>query len=121
MSELTNNSQTELLESINEKLDKIFYIITNTTNSSSLTNNNIKILDNTDKTNLCVPDDVYWSNYKKSIIVYGNTRPIKEYIKKAGGKWNNKVKGWYFRSPKFNSWNPGIKNVEKQFSGSDSE
>jgi hypothetical protein len=97
-----DNKQTELLESINEKLDKIIQLLGNT---------------NT----LVVPDDVSWSSYKKSIIVYGNTRPIKEHIKKAGGKWNNKLKGWIFYKPKFDSWNPGIKNVEKEFSGSDSE
>tara|TARA_Y100000389_G_scaffold125562_1_gene122962 strand:+ start:3852 stop:4166 length:315 start_codon:yes stop_codon:yes gene_type:complete len=104
MSELAPKyqSQTELLESINEKLDKI-----------------IQLLGNTDM--LVVPDDVYWSSYKKSIIVYGNTRPIKEHIKKAGGKWNSKLIGWIFYKPKFESWNPGIKNVEKEFSGSDSE
>jgi len=103
MSELTNNSQTELLESINEKLEKIIQLLSNTTNT------------------LVVPDDVYWSSYKKSIIVYGNTRPIKEHIKKAGGKWNNKLKGWIFYKPKFESWNPSINNVEKEFSGSDPE
>lgn len=104
MSELAPKyqSQTTLLESINEKLDKI-----------------IQLLGNTDM--LVVPDDVYWSSYKKSIIVYGNTRPIKEHIKKAGGKWNSKLIGWIFYKPKFESWNPGIKNVEKEFSGSDSE
>ena len=104
MSELTNNSQTELLESINEKLEKI-----------------IQLLSSTNTNTLAVPDDVSWSSYKKSIIVYGNTRPIKEHIKKAGGKWNNKLKGWIFYKPKFDSWNHGIKNVEKEFSGSDSE
>ena len=104
MSELVNNRQTELLESITEKLDKI-----------------IQILNNTNTNTLVVSDDVSWSNYKKSIIVYGNTRPIKEHIKKAGGKWNNKLKGWIFYKPKFDSWNPGINNVEKEFSGSDSE
>ena len=105
MMTITDNNdikQTELLESINEKLDKIIQLLGNT---------------NT----LVVPDDVSWSSYKKSIIVYGNTRPIKEHIKKAGGKWNNKLKGWIFYKPKFDSWNPGIKNVEKEFSGSDSE
>tara|TARA_B100001093_G_scaffold500892_1_gene551876 strand:- start:349 stop:663 length:315 start_codon:yes stop_codon:yes gene_type:complete len=104
MSELTNNSQTELLESINEKLEKI-----------------IQLLSSTNTNTLVVPDDVSWSSYKKSIIVYGNTRPIKEHIKKAGGKWNNKLKGWIFYKPKFDSWNPGINNVEKEFSSSDSE
>ena len=103
MSELVKNNQTELLESINEKLDKIIQLLSNTTNT------------------LVVPDDVSWSSYKKSIIVYGNTRPIKEHIKKAGGKWNNKLKGWIFYKPKFDSWNHGIKNVEKEFSSSDSE
>lgn len=95
-------SQTTLLESINDKLDKI-----------------IQLLGNTDM--LVVPEDVYWSSYMKSIVVYGNTRPIKEHIKKAGGKWNTKLKGWIFYKPKFDSWNPGIKNVEKEFSSSDSE
>jgi len=95
-------SQTTLLESINDKLDKI-----------------IQLLGNTDM--LVVPEDVYWSSYKKSIVVYGNTRPIKEHIKKACGKWNTKLKGWIFYKPKFDSWNPGIKNVEKEFSSSDSE
>ena len=103
MSELTNNSQTELLESINEKLDKIIQLLSNTTKT------------------LVVPDDVSWSSYKNSIIVYGNTRPVKEHLKKVGGKWNNKLKGWIFYKPKFESWNPGINNVEKEFSSSDSE
>ena len=101
--ENNDNKQTELLESINEKLDKIIQLLSNTTKT------------------LVVPDDVSWSSYKKSIIVYGNTRPIKEHIKKAGGKWNNKLKGWIFYKPKFESWNPGINNVEKEFSSSDSE
>ena len=103
MSELVKNNQTELLESINEKLDKIIQLLSNTTKT------------------LVVPDDVSWSSYKKSIRVYGNPRPIKEHIKKAGGKWNNKLKGWIFYKPKFESWNPGINNVEKEFSSSDSE
>lgn len=102
MSELVNNKQTELLESINDKLDKIIQLLGNT---------------NT----LVAPDDVYWTSYKKSIIVYGNTLPVKEHLKKVGGKWNNKLKGWIFYKPKFDSWNPGIKNVEKEFSSSDSE
>ena len=102
--ENNDNKQTELLESINEKLDKI-----------------IQLLSSTNTNTLVVPDDVSWSSYKKSIIVYGNTRPIKEHIKKAGGKWNNKLKGWIFYKPKFDSWNPGINNVEKEFSSSDSE
>ena len=101
--ENNDNKQTELLESINEKLDKIIQLLSNTTKT------------------LVVPDKVSWSSYKKSIIVYGNTRPIKEHIKKAGGKWNNKLKGWIFYKPKFESWNPGINNVEKEFSSSDSE
>ncbi len=53
MSELVKNNQTELLESINEKLDKIIQLLSNTTKT------------------LVVPDDVSWSSYKKSIIVYG--------------------------------------------------
>ena len=54
-------------------------------------------------------------------MVYGNTRPVKEHLKKVGGKWNSKLKGWIFYKPKFESLNHNIKNVEKQFSGSDSE
>jgi hypothetical protein len=104
MSELTNNRQTELLESINEKLDKI-----------------IQLLSNTNVNTLVAPDDVFWSSYKNSIIVYGNTIPVKEHLKKVGGKWNSKLKGWYFRSTKFNSLSHNIKNVEKEFSSSDSE
>ena len=104
MSELVKNNQTELLESINEKLEKI-----------------IQLLSSTNTNTLVVSDDVSWSSYKKSIIVYGNTRPIKEHIKKAGGKWNNKLKGWIFYKPKFESLSHNIKNVEKQFSSSDSE
>ena len=80
MSELVKNNQTELLESINEKLDKI-----------------IQLLSSTNKKTSVAPDDVYWSNYKKSIIVYGNTRPIKEHIKKAGGKWNNKFSSFFYK------------------------
>ena len=102
--ENNDNKQTELLESINEKLDKI-----------------IQLLSSTNTNTLVVSDDVSWSSYKKSIIVYGNTRPIKEHIKKAGGKWNNKLKGWIFYKPKFESLSHNIKNVEKQFSSSDSE
>ena len=45
----------------------------------------------------------------------------KEHLKKVGGKWNNKLKGWIFYKPKFESLNHNIKNVEKQFSSSDSE
>ena len=100
--EIYIEKQTKLIESIDEKLDKIIQLLNNT---------------NT----LVTPDDVYWSSYKKSIIVYGNTRPIKENIKKAGGKWNSKLSGWVFYKPKFDSWNHGIKNVEKEFTGSDSE
>ena len=102
--ENNDNKQTELLESINEKLEKI-----------------IQLLSSTNTNTLVVSDDVSWSSYKKSIIVYGNTRPIKEHIKKAGGKWNNKLKGWIFYKPKFESLSHNIKNVEKQFSSSDSE
>ena len=116
MSELTNNRQTELLESINEKLDKLLELLSINNKIDKI----IQILNNTTNT-LVIPDDVYWSNYKNSIIVYGNTISIKEHIKKAGGKWNSKLKGWIFYKPKFESWNPGIKNVEKEFSSSDSE
>lgn len=116
MSELVNNKQTELLESINDKLDKLLELLSINEKLDKI----IQILNNTTKS-LVIPDDVYWSNYKKSIIVYGNTIPLKEHIKKAGGKWNNKLKGWVFYKPKFQSWNPGIKNVEKEFSSSDSE
>lgn len=96
MSELTNNRQTELLESINEKLDKI-----------------IQLLSSTNVNTLVAPDDVYWTSYKNSIIVYGNTRPVKEHLKKVGGRWNNKLKGWRFNKPKFESLSHNIKNVEK--------
>lgn len=104
MSELVKNRQTELLESINEKLDKI-----------------IQLLSSTNTNTLVAPDDVYWTGYKNSILIYGNTRPVKEHLKKVGGKWNNKLKGWIFYKPKFESLNHNIKNVEKEFSSSDSE
>ena len=47
---------------------------------------------------------IYIEDYKKdgeikSFLVKGDTSPIKEDIKKLGGKWNNSLKGWIF--PKF--------------------
>lgn len=33
------------------------------------------------------------------MVVKGDTLPMKEELKKAGGKWNPKYKGWIF--PKF--------------------
>ena len=102
--ENNDNKQTELLESINEKLDKI-----------------IQLLSSTNVNTLVAPTDVFWTSYKNSIMVYGNTRPVKEHLKKVGGKWNSKLKGWVFYKPKFESLSHNIKNVEKQFSGSDSE
>tara|TARA_B100000475_G_C14998875_1_gene315519 strand:+ start:542 stop:898 length:357 start_codon:yes stop_codon:yes gene_type:complete len=114
--ENNDNNQTELLGSINEKLDKLLELLSINNKLDKI----IQILNNTTNS-LVIPEDVYWSSYKKSIIVYGNTRPFKEHIKKAGGKWNSKLTGWIFYKPKFQSWNPGIKNVEKEFSSSDSE
>jgi hypothetical protein len=112
---IKDNKQTELLGSINEKLDKLLELLSINNKLDKI----IQLLGNKDTS--VAPNDVYWSSYKKSILVYGNTHPIKEHIKKAGGKWNNKLKGWIFYKPKFDSWNPGIKNVEKEFSSSDSE
>lgn len=99
-----DNKQKELLESINEKLDKI-----------------IQLLSSTNINTLVAPDDVYWTSYKNSIMIYGNTLTVKEHLKKVGGKWNSKLKGWIFYKPKFESLNHNIKNVEKNFSGSDTE
>ena len=37
---------------------------------------------------------------EKAFIVKGETMAIKEQLKKAGGKWNPKYKGWIFQKTK---------------------
>ena len=54
MSELTNNSQTELLGSINEKLDKLLELLSINNKLDKI----IQILNNTTKS-LVIPEDVY--------------------------------------------------------------
>lgn len=41
--------------------------------------------------------DVTISQYKRSILVAGNTFPIKDALKSLGGSWNKYLKGWIFR------------------------
>lgn len=68
--------------------------------------------------------------YKKSIVVCGDTKPIKDALKSIGGKWNSKLKnddgtefgGWIFSPTKRqeietllagNSTEPSIKPIVK--------
>lgn len=37
---------------------------------------------------------------EKGMVVKGDTLPMKEELKKAGGKWNPKYKGWIFPKAK---------------------
>jgi len=41
--------------------------------------------------------NVYLKKYKKGIIVYGNTRDIKDELTSLGGKWVPSLHGWIFK------------------------
>jgi hypothetical protein len=52
-------------------------------------------------------NDVSIREYKKSIVVCGNTKPIKDTLKEMGGKWNSRLNndgeefsGWVFSPSK---------------------
>ena len=40
--------------------------------------------------------DVIIEDYKESIILKGDTRPVKDDIKRMGGSWNKTLGGWVF-------------------------
>lgn len=49
------------------------------------------------KTNIMtVIKDVIIEDYKESIILKGDTRPVKDVIKRLGGSWNKTLAGWIF-------------------------
>ena len=39
-------------------------------------------------------EDITFETYKKSILVSGNTKPVKEVLKSNGARWNPTLKGW---------------------------
>ncbi len=57
-----------------------------------------------DTTNLVIDSN----KYEKAVLVTGDTKQIKEELKKIGGKWNFTLKGWIFSKA-------GLKKLGKEF------
>jgi len=71
-----------------------------TINIQNIEKNNILItkpkIDNDKGKKLLKSDTIYFEDYKRAILVKGNTKEIKENLKDAGGMWNKSLGGWIF-------------------------
>ena len=45
-------------------------------------------------------NEITVEKYKKSLLIKGDTKPIKELLKQNGGKWNSTLGGWIFSAKK---------------------